>query len=245
LGLFSSKKEACTVHIDRFDRVLDEYVSLGSYTALQRMNTQYPRETKLLIEDVLSLGRVDDPNVERELRRFYLDSTVQMLLDEVHRQYTDLSDLEADFGHAFEKLKEKDPAFRVPHIYTQISCLNQSIVIGDTLIGISLDKYLGSDYPFYQQNYSDRQRRMMVRSMIVPDCLAFYLLSLYPIPLELVNTQKGRDLHMSKIQWVVNEVTEREVFQSDLISAVDHYMKNNRSKSFDDMLRSSSKTIFK
>jgi hypothetical protein len=141
--------------------------------------------------------------------------------------------------------KEELPEVEVPTVYTQIGSFDQSIVVADGSLGISLDKYLGSDYPFYQQNYSDRQRRMMVRSMIVPDCLAFYLLSLYPIPLELVNTQKGRDLHMSKIQWVVNEVTEREVFQSDLISAVDHYMKNNRSKSFDDMLRSSSKTIFK
>ncbi|MBP5771121.1 MAG: gliding motility protein GldB [Bacteroidaceae bacterium] len=175
LGLFSSKKEASTVHIDRFDRVLDEYVSLGSYTALQRMNTQYPRETKLLIEDVLSLGRVDDPNVERELRRFYLDSTVQMLLDEVHRQYTDLSDLEADFGHAFEKLKEKDPAFRVPHIYTQISCLNQSIVIGDTLIGISLDKYLGEDFPLYKDFYTPEQRAQMNRNAIVSDAVSLYL----------------------------------------------------------------------
>ena len=81
--------------------------------------------------------------------------------------------------------------------------------------------------------------------MIVPDCLSFYLLSLYPMPGDIVNSQEGRDLHMSKIQWVVNEVTKREVFHSDFITAVNQYMKNNRRLSFDDMLRSDSKSIFK
>ena len=95
-GWFIDDEPATEVQIDRYDRVLDEYVSLGSYTALHQMNTQYPVETKLLIEDVLELGFVDEEDVEKRLRYYYLDSTVQVLLDEVHRQYSDLSDLEAD-----------------------------------------------------------------------------------------------------------------------------------------------------
>ena len=163
------------VHIDRYDRVLDEYVSLGSGTALNRMNTEYPRQTKLLIEDVLELGEVSDPDIERELRHYYLDSTVQVLLDEVHRQYSDVSDLEADFARVFKMLKKNDPSFKTPHIYTQISCLNQSIVVSDTLIGISLDKYLGEDFPLYHEFYTPQQRRQMDRSAIVTDAVSTYL----------------------------------------------------------------------
>ena len=163
------------VVIDRYDRVLDEYVSLNSYTALGRMNTQYPMETKLLIEDVLKLGPVNDPNAEQRLRHYYLDSTVQVLLDEVHRQYGDMSDIEADFSRAFEELKQKDPDFRVPHVYTQVSCLNQSIVVGDTLIGISLDKYLGADFPLYADFYTPEQRAQMNREFIVRDAINAYM----------------------------------------------------------------------
>ncbi|MBR1683265.1 MAG: gliding motility protein GldB [Bacteroidaceae bacterium] len=163
------------VVIDRYDRVLDEYVSLNSYTALGRMNTQYPMETKLLIEDVLKLGVVNEPDVEQRLRYYYLDSTVQVLLDEVHRQYADMSDIEADFNRAFEELRKQDPDFRTPHVYTQISCLNQSIVVGDTLIGISLDKYLGADFPLYAEYYSPEQRTQMTRDAIVRDAINAYL----------------------------------------------------------------------
>ncbi len=163
------------VGIDRFDRILDEYVSLGSYAALRRMNTQYPMETKLLIEDVLNIGRVNEPDVELRLRYYYLDSTVQVLLDEVHRQYADMSDLEKDFDRAFEEIKKQHPDFQKPHVYTQISCLKQSIVVGDTLIGISLDKYLGADFPLYREYYSDEQRAQMNRDAIVNDAITAYM----------------------------------------------------------------------
>lgn len=163
------------VTIERFDRVLDEYVSLGSYTALHRMNAEYPMQTKLLIENVLQLGRIDEPNVERRLRYFYLDSTVQVLLDEVHRQYSDLSDLEDEFHRAFEDLKRQDADFEPPHLYAQISCLNQSIVVADTLLGISLDKYLGADFPVYKNFFSDEQRAQMNRDAIVKDAIEAYL----------------------------------------------------------------------
>lgn len=174
-GMLRGSREDVAVHIDRFDWVLDEYVSLGSGTALHRMNTEYPQQTKLLIEDVLELGEVDDPNVERELRQYYLDSTVQVLLDEVHHQYADISDLERDFTRVFEALKKQDPDFRPPHVYAQISCLRQSIVVNDTLLGISLDKYLGTDFPLYQEFYTPEQRQQMRRSAIVTDAMSTYL----------------------------------------------------------------------
>lgn len=236
---------AANVSIARYDRIESLYLTTGDYSALQQMNTYFPMQTRTLIEDMLHIGKVDDPETNSRFLRFFQDSTLQRMLIDVQQQYADMDDVNEELASAFERLQEKMPALEIPHIYAQIGSFDQSIVVADGSLGISLDKYLGANYPFYQQNYSADQRRMMVRSMIVPDCLSFYLLSLYPLPLELVNTQKGRDQHMSKIQWVVNEVTEREVFQSDFVSAVDHFMNNNKGLSFDEMLRSSSETIFK
>ena len=236
---------AANVSVARYDRIESLYLTTGDYSALQQMNTYFPMQTRTLIEDMLHIGKVDDPETNSRFLRFFQDSTLQRMLIDVQQQYADMDDINEELASAFERLQNEMPAIEIPHIYAQIGSFDQSIVVADGSLGISLDKYLGANYPFYQQNYSADQRRMMVRSMIVPDCLSFYLLSLYPLPLELVNTQKGRDQHMSKIQWVVNEVTEREVFQSDFVSAVDHYMNNNKGLSFDEMLRSSSETIFK
>ena len=174
----------------------------------------------------------------------FQDSTLQRMLVDVQQEFADMDDVNDELASAFERLRDEMPALEVPHIYAQIGSFDQSVIVADGSLGISLDKYLGSDYSFYKQNYSSEQRRIMNRSMIVPDCLSFYLLSLYPMPRDLVGTQKGRDQHMSKIQWVVNEVIGREVFQSDLINSVEHYMKINKGQSFDDMLRAACKTVF-
>ncbi len=160
--------------IDRYDHVLDEYVSLGSYTALHKMNTEYTAVTTKLIEDVLELGSAMEPDVEKRMRYLYLDSTMQELLDAVHAQYNDVKDLEAEFDLAFKQEEDSNPSFRRPHVYALIGRLGRSIVVGDTIIGISLDKYLGADSPFYNGRFTDEQRAHMNRKDIVKDALEAY-----------------------------------------------------------------------
>ena len=236
---------AANISIARYDHIESLYLTTGDYSALQQMNTYFPMQTRTLIEDVLHIGKVDDPETNSRFYRFFQDSTLQRMLVDVQQQFADMEDVNEELAAAFERLQDEMPALEIPHIYAQIGSFDQSIIVADGTLGISLDKYLGADYPFYQLNYSDDQRRMMDRSMIVPDCLGFYLLSLYPMPRDVAESQEGRDQHMSKIQWVVNEVTHRTVFDNELVAAVDQYMKNNNSQTLDGMLRSSSKVIFK
>lgn len=204
------------IEIRRYDRVLDEFVSLNSFSALQRMNTEYPKETKLLIEDVLTLGRVDEPRVEQKLRAFYLDSTVQVLMQEVHRQYYDMHDINEQLARAFEVLKAEDPKFQVPCVYTQISALNQSIVVGDSILGISLDKYLGADFPLYKSYYYAYQRRSMCRERLVPDALTFYLLSEYPLSPSQPYTVLDRVLRTAKMHWIVAHILDKKSLDEEI-----------------------------
>ena len=204
----AKSKEGVAIHINRYDRVLDEYVSLNSYSARQKMNLEYPRQTKMLIEDVLNIGHVDDIDVEKRLRRLYLDSTVQVLLDEVHRQYVDISDVETQLGRAFKRLEKEDPKFRRPEVYTQIACLNQSVVVADTLVGISLDKYLGADFPLYARYFTESQCETMSRDHIVTDALTFYLLYHYVEPHRgaIMPTDAERIRAVARVHWVVAKI---------------------------------------
>ena len=82
---------------------------------------------------------------------------------------------------------------------------DQSIVVGEHSVGISLDKYMGSDYPLYKKFYTPQQRSTMQPQYIVPDCLTFYLLSNYQMKNFDTRAQLDRDLHMGKIMWAVNK----------------------------------------
>jgi hypothetical protein len=215
------------VSIQRYDRIESLYLTTGDYSALQQMNTVYPTQTRMLLEDVLQLGKVNDRDINSKFLFFFQDSTLQMMLSDVQHEFADMDDVNQELAASFERLKEELPDMEVPVIYTQIGSFDQSIVVGNNSLGISLDKYLGTDYPFYVTHYSEEQRQLMVRSMIVPDCLAFYILSLYPLPYKYQQLQHERDHHMGKIQWVVNQMTERMVFRNEHVTEVANYMKSN------------------
>lgn len=216
------------IEIERFDRIEHLFLTSGDFAALQQMKTNYPAETRTLIEDVLHLGMADEPDINTRFLMFFQDSTLQTLISDVDKQYGDVSDLESDFTDAFVRLKKMLPDIDVPRIYAQISSLDQSVVVGDSLVGISLDKYLGSNHPVYlKYGYTDRQRSMMTRSYIVPDCLGFYLLGHYPMPTETDSITPANDAHMARIQYVVNKAMGQKFFKRDAVMQVDSFMKAN------------------
>ena len=219
--------EERSVSIQRYDRIESLYLTTGDYSALQQMNTVYPTQTRMLLEDVLQLGKVNDRDINTKFLFFFQDSTLQMMLSDVQHEFADMDDVNQELAASFGRLKEALPDMEVPVIYSQIGSFDQSIVVGNNSLGISLDKYLGSDYPFYVTHYSEEQRQLMVHSMIVPDCLAFYILSLYPLPYKNQQLQGERDHHMGKIQWIVNQMTERTVFLNKYVTEVDNFMKDN------------------
>lgn len=219
------------IAVDRYDRIQSLYLTTGDFSALQQMNTAYPIQTRTLIEDVLRIGKVNESDINMKFLRFYQDSTLQMLINEAEQQYANMDDINQELTTAFEYLLKQLPNLEIPVVYAQIGSLDQSIIVGNGQIGICLDKYLGANYALYQKEsygYSQEQKSMMERQFIVPDCIGFYLLSLYPMPFDRQLSQEERDVHMAQIQWVVNQAVGRTVFNSPLVNRVDEYVKHNK-----------------
>ncbi len=233
------------VAIQRYDRIENLYLTTGDYSALQQMNTAFPMQTRMLIEDVLQLGKVNDRDINNKFLYFFQASTLQVMLADVQHQFADMDDINTELNAAFERLKEEMPDMELPEVYTQVGSFDQSIVVGNNTLGISLDKYLGKDYPFYVEHYTEEQRNMMDRNMIVPDCLSFYILSLYPLSAERMESQMERDMHMGKIQWIVNNVTDRQVFDNSHVALIADFMKEHAKFSFAQLLRYTDYSVFK
>ena len=225
------------MEVFRYDRLESQYLTTGDFSALQQMSTEYPMETRTLIEDILHIGEVNDPQINKKFLTFFQDSTLQMIVSDAESQYANMDDINQQLNKAFFNLKGRLPDMPLPQVYAQIGALDQSIVIGNQSIGISLDKYLGEDYPLYKKFYSASQLKAMSRSYIVPDCLSFYLLSLYPMPDFEQRSQIDRDLHIGKIMWVCNQALECKFFRSKYINMVDNYMKRNKNLTLDSLLR--------
>lgn len=199
------------ISIYRYDRLQYDAAILNSVSALQKMNTESPQATKILIEDVLCLGPVNANHINARLRNYFKDTLLVQVMQDVETKFKDLSWLEEDFTDAFKRLKKNLPNLVVPRIYVQNSALNQSVVVGDSLLGISLDKYLGEDYPLYKKYYYAYQRKSMNPERIVPDCLTFYLFSQYPFLWEQTHrTLFDIIMYRGKIAWIVEKALKAD-----------------------------------
>lgn len=191
------------ISVVRFDKLLNEYVRSNSFSALQKMNMEYRQPTKILIEEVLGLGQVSDDTISQKLKTFYSDTTLLRLMADVETRFPNLDEIEKGLTKGFEKLKKEVPGIKIPLVYSQISAFNESVVLSDTLLGISLDKYMGEDYPLYRRFYYDYQCRSMRPDRIVPDCFVFYLMSKYAFPFQEGCSLLDRMMHVGKINYAV------------------------------------------
>ena len=223
------------VAVNRYDRIQSLYLTTGDVSALQQMNTEYPQQTRTLIENVLHIGKVNDPQINTRFLSFYQDTTLQTVIAETQRQYADMTDINKQLSDAFENLLKLLPNLCIPEVYAQIGSFDQSIVVSGSSLGVSLDKYLGTDYPFYRDHYSESDRALMKRDMIVPDCLVFYLLSLYPLPKDL--QQEEHDIHIGRILYVVNHLMQRQVFKTEYVDKAAAYMHKHPNTSLTELLQ--------
>ncbi len=198
-----------SIKIRRYDRLQFEASVLNSVSAMQKMNMDFPNATKILIEDVLVLGTVEGEDINGRLCKYYSDSSLVNLMIDVEEKYKDLSFYEEKLTDVFKKLKKEIPSFVVPVVYSQISALNQSVIVADSLLGISLDKYMGEDYPMYKKYYYGYQRKSMTSERILPDCISFYLSSLYPFAWEdNYRTLFDVMMYKAKIAWITEKVLD-------------------------------------
>lgn len=204
-GKVTEQKEE-GISVLRYDKLLSEYVRSNSFSAMQKLNMDYRQPTKILIENVLSIGTVKDDTISQRLQKFYSDTTLIRLLNDVEAKYPNLDEVEKGLMKGFRRLKKEIPDTKIPFIYSQVSAFNESIVLVDTLLGISLDKYMGEDYPLYRRFYYDYQCRSMRPERIVPDCFTFYLLSRYPMNYHEGTCLVDLMMHSGKVNYVVQKL---------------------------------------
>lgn len=209
------KEDEIDISVVRYDKLINEYVEFNSFSAIQKMNTEYAAQTKLLVENVLGLGQVNDNNINGKLKSFFSDTTLHKLMEDALAKYKDMSGIEEQLTHGFKELKKEIPSIKTPIVYTQFSALNESVIVEDSIIGVSLDKYMGRDYPLYKRYFYDYQCKSMNECRIVPDCFTFYLLSKYPFPIESTHTLLDVIIHMGKISYVVANILDYDSYEEE------------------------------
>jgi hypothetical protein len=125
-----------------------------------------------LFSYVINTGDVESPTWHEYLSMFVNDRLNNEVYAAVEAVYSDIGDIEEDLIQAFRHYRYYFPEEVVPSVYTCITGFNNSIIIGDSVLGIGLDRYLGPETEFYSRLGIYKYLTLrMDRPYIVPDCM--------------------------------------------------------------------------
>ena len=130
------------------------------------------KEFLKLFSLVINTGDVNETSFGDFLLRFCTDKLNNEVYSSVMKIYPDVSGIQTDLQDAFRYYLYYFPGRKVPAVYTCTAGFNNSIITGDSVLGIGLDRYLGADCEYYKRleiykYLSDR----MTPENIVPDCM--------------------------------------------------------------------------
>lgn len=195
---------ATPMPINRFDKALFQLINSDDTTLNQQLLNQYPLMTEILGKGILNMQSPEMPGFFNKLENFYSEPTLKNLYADAIKKYDSVTETEQSLGNAFAWIQDKFPTMQIPALYMHVSGFNQNVLVGDSLLSLSIDKYMGEDYPLYQDFFYDYQRRKMQPSHVVPDYIAGWLMSEYPFNGN-ENVLLDRMIYEGKIKYLIHQ----------------------------------------
>lgn len=121
---------------------------------------------------VINTGDINETSFGDLLLRFCSDKQNNDVFTLTLKQYPDVKSIEEGLQKGFSHYLYYFPKRSVPSVFTCITGFNNSIITGDSLLGIGLDRYLGADCEYYPRlNIYKYIAAKMTPENIVPDCM--------------------------------------------------------------------------
>jgi hypothetical protein len=121
---------------------------------------------------IIRIGSDRNPAYPDLLKDFVTDYNMNRIYKEVSKQFTDFNEWQKKIADAFRYYKYYFPKLPVPIVITCITGFNQSIITTDTLLGIGLDKYLGTGNEYYNRlGLAHYLQLNMHKAKIPSDCI--------------------------------------------------------------------------
>ncbi len=168
------------VQLKRFERDLVVALNDSGLNGMQNLKHNYGEFMNVFTHHVLSIPDSTDEFEARELRNFISDPEIRKVFEDVSEQYPDVTGIKNDLDLFLRYHQHYFPGQVVPGMVTYVSAFNYAVITTDSVIGISLDMFLGSDSEYYPRlgipkYMSDNFRR----EYIVPSVIKAWFQSEY------------------------------------------------------------------
>jgi len=94
-------------------------------------------------------GRPSDAAIAHNLNQYLSDKYMKEVFEDSEKKYKDISRLQEELQPVFQRYHRAFPRKKIPVIMTYLSPFTSNIMAMDTMLGVGLHFYLGSDYKYY------------------------------------------------------------------------------------------------
>jgi hypothetical protein len=139
------------VEVVRFGQQLFEIPMQDTLAELKKLHDEYPDFFNLFTYKIINVGGIGDEYFTELMGEFLTDTMILNVKVDVEEEFSDFDEMKEQLITAFKYYQYHFPDKELPTIYTTVSGFNESVFTAEGIIGISLDKYLGRDYPYYKK----------------------------------------------------------------------------------------------
>lgn len=176
------KSENNEYNIKRFDIALVSTLENFSDSTLNAFEKEYSPIFNIYYSGILK-GNTDSIDLKSKIRfinDFINNPNFQKLYSDVQVEFKDMSAESIAINNALINYKAFFNETYTPDIYTHISPFGYSVITTDSLISVSLDSYMGSDYEGYKGIFYNYQLPKKERSRMISDIFKGWLYAKYP-----------------------------------------------------------------
>jgi gliding motility-associated lipoprotein GldB len=137
------------VKIKRFEKDLVQKLTEDSLTGWSALKNDYGSFADMFAFQVLQIPEGNDTAVTVNLRLFTSDSEIKEIAHSVDSAFSDMSEIKNDLDLFLKHYQFYFPDKLTPEIVTYLSAFNYAVITTDSVIGIGLDMFLGSESVFY------------------------------------------------------------------------------------------------
>lgn len=169
--------EPVTIDIVRFDSALLAVQTDSTLQDVKRLYTEYEAFMPVYVEGVLRLPMADTAYFSQQLAHFLVDTTMGFAQTNAlaKERFANIDSIQSALNTAFSRLHYLYPDWTIPTVYLFVSGFNSTVFYYDDMLGVGIDMYLGSDYPYYNNVVYDYQRPTMQKQYLVRDLMSMYL----------------------------------------------------------------------
>ena len=209
--------DSTEIHIHRFDSALFQWIDSDNPIILSEIKNKYPMMLEMLGKALFKEDTPDTTSFFDYLINYYSEPTLNSLYKDAIALYSagsqELVQATNELSYGFQQMKKQFPLMQIPAVYMHVSGLQQNIIVADSLMSISIDKYMGVSYPLYEDFFYDFQRKCMVPERIAKDGLSAWLKSEYPFNGK-DNVLLDRMIYEGKIMYILTQTGNDYSFQN-------------------------------